>query len=163
MIWEEPIHKSGTSYENLKNRLLIPGNFPPGIQEHLPSARPGKGRRRDVLYVTPSDAAQARIVLMWAPFIDTAFHTAAYRISDFQVLNDYIVFYERPLRKVLTFVDLLSLNLTKKSREEDKPFISHLLEQRAQRGKVTMIDTVPKAWRSDVELSGYEEVIDVKG
>ena len=160
-MWEEPIHKPGPSYESLRSRLLIPGNFPPGILEHLPSARPGKGHRRDVLYVASTAVSQARVILMWAPFIDTALHISAYQISSYSILDDYVPFFERTVRKLLRFVDLLSLKIEKSlGRQEDKTFVWHLLEDRAQRGRITMIDGMPGS--NSLIVPGYEEIVEVR-
>jgi hypothetical protein len=98
---------------------------------------------------------------MWAPFIDTAFHTSAYQISSYTILDDYIPFFERTVRKLLRFVDLLSLKIEKSlGRQEDKTFAWHLLEDRARRGKVTVVDGMPAS--SSLFVPGYEEIVEVK-
>jgi hypothetical protein len=139
MIWQDPIHKEGTTVD----RLLIPGNFPHGIRELLPSAKAGstKQRRRDALYLAVTPGAQARVVKILAPFIDTAFCIQANNISSFSILDDYVPFYERTVRKVLVFVDLLLIvGLKENLKEEDKRRLRSLLDARSRSRRPTVVD-----------------------
>lgn len=100
-------------------------------------------------------------MITWAPFIDTAYHTSVYRISDYQALDDYLPFFERSMRKVLSFVDLLFLCVRKdveKTRDADREFLLHLLESRGQDGRITVVDT----WNRK-KAPGYRKIVDVGG
>ena len=112
-----------------------------------------------MLYAAPTEASQARVIAMWAPYIDTAFYISAYQVSSYSVLDDYIPFFERSVRKLLAFVDLLFLKMEKSlDRQEDKTFVWHLLEARGQHGKITVVDGVSR----EIVVPGYEEIVEVK-
>jgi len=140
---------------------MIPGNFPHGIRELLPSAKAGnsKNRKREALYLATTPATQARVVKMLAPFIDTAFCIQANNISSFTILDDYVSFYERTIRKVIGFVDLLLIvGLKEDLREEDKRHIRSLLDARARSRRPTIVDyRLPK----DIWQDQYPELVKV--
>lgn len=142
MIWDEPIHKPGPSYRNLNSRLLIPGGFPTSIQTHLPSAKrlAKADRNRNTLYEAADLSAQASCVKSWGPYIDTAFFISAYQLSSFSILDDYREFFERSLRKVIQFVDLLIVVDVERARSDDLIFLTNLLETRARKGRPTVVD-----------------------
>jgi hypothetical protein len=141
----------------VKNRLLIPGGFPPGILELLPSAKLLKNRNRNTLYETATPETQAKCLKSWAPFIDTAFCISAYHISSFTVLDDWVGFFERSQRKVIQFVDALLILSVAQARKDDLAFITSLLETRARKGLPTMLDD----GRDDRWEDVYEHIIEV--
>ena len=110
--------------------------------EHLLLARPVKGAKlnRNFMYVAETIKAQARCVKAWTPFIDTAFCVSAYRISDFQILDEYVPFFERTLRKIVISADLLLIVSVERARPDDAIFILNLLETRARKGLPTIVD-----------------------
>jgi hypothetical protein len=94
-----------------------------------------------------------------APHADTAYCVSAYRISDFQTLDEYIPFFERTIRKLVHFVDiLLIVRISKHLREEDRRFVQALLERRAHAGRPTIVD----GHSSSVEYDAYEKILEVK-
>ncbi len=155
MIWATPIHKIAS----IEARLAKPGNFSPGILKLLRSVNAIK-RREVGLYLAVSDEELARVLVTWAPFIDTAYCISAYRISDFPSLDEYIAFYERTVRKIVTYTDLLLVSgLHSNMRLEDAQFVRHLFETRARKGKPTVVDVkLPKSVWADQ----YDEIIAVR-
>jgi hypothetical protein len=74
------------------------------------------------------------------------------------VLNKYVEFYERQIRRLVEFADILLITgLRGKRRDEDELFVRHLLEKRARGEKPTIVDDLPdEVWQDQ-----YENVIKV--
>jgi len=155
MIWVKPIH----DLRNTESRLLTPGKFPPGIAAHLPSVEnlKSRDRTRNTLYETPTTESQARCVRGWAPHIDTAFCISAFHISSFSVLDDWVEFFEKSVRKIIRSTDLLLVVAVQRARTEDLLFLTDLLDARARNGLPTMVDD----GRGDRWVDVYEQVIEV--